>query len=119
MGKTREAFAGGDDGWGEEVVRRVERKVPVSHLSVWPRVATEETCMTMWEVWVALGLVGMVLRMFLRPGQPQRVEVAGSLARRFSLLGVLAIRAAWMLLKSWCLSWDVSGPVLGCPYARR
>lgn len=101
--------------WGNEVVRRVERKVLVSHLSVWPRVATEETCMTMWGVWVALVLVGMVLRMFFRPGQPQRVSVDGSLLMRFSLLGVLAIRAARMLLKSWSLSWDVSGPVLACP----
>ena len=116
MGKTREAFAGGLEGvCGVDVVRRVERKVLVSHLSVWPRVATEETCMTIWGIWVAFVLVGMALRMLLRPGQPQRVSVAGSLLRRFSLLGVLAIRAARMLLKSWSLSWDVSGPVLACP----
>ena len=116
MGKTREALGAGVlGGLGEEVVDRVERKVLVSHLSVWPRVATEETWMMIWGVCVALVSTGMVLRIYLRPGQPQRVSVEGSLLRRLSLLGVLAIRAARMLLKSYCLSWDVSGPVLACP----
>lgn len=109
----REGFGAGVE--RVEVVRRVERKVLVSHLSVWPRVATEETWMTIWGVWVGLVWTGMVWRMVLRPAQPQRVSVAGSLLWRLSLLGVLATRAAWTLWKSYSLSWEVRGPVLACP----
>ena len=97
-------MGGGLEGLGEEVLVRVERKVWVSQLEVWPRVATEETWMMIWGVCVLLVWTGMVWRMFLRPGQPQRVSVSGLLLRWLSLLGVLAVRAARTLRKSYCLS---------------
>ena len=106
---------GADGGLAGRVVFNVERRMSVSHLSVWPRVATDETWMTTLGVWVLLVWKGTFLRMFFRPGQPQSVSVSGSLLRRFSLLGVLATNAPRTVLKSYCLSWDANEPVFACP----
>ena len=90
------------DGLFDDCVANVSKNVPTSHLSFCPRLAIEETC-TMTCDFSSFGaeLIGMVRSTLFNPGQPQRVSVSGSEALRFSLLGVLATRAARTLVKSY------------------
>lgn len=76
-----------------------------SQVDVWPRVAMDETWITMFgrrECLSAAGgeEVGMEERISPRPSQPHDVFLEGSAREIFWREGVLAMKAARMLLKS-------------------
>lgn len=111
VGKMREIL------WWEGVFRgaaggvalKVGKMVPFSQFS--PTEATEETWMIICGIGEGSGdcatVDGMRRRMFLRPGQPQRIEVSGSTLWGCWRPGTLAISAPRTVLKSYCWSWVI------------